>query len=41
MLAYEAPILFIEILNEDNKTKFRVTDEAQDFFEALADKKVN
>ena len=33
-------ILFIEILNEDNQTKFRVTDEAQDFFEGLSDKKV-
>lgn len=43
MIGYDEPILFIEITSVDNNTRqeFRVTEEAQDFFRNLSDKKVH
>ena len=42
MLGYDEPILFVEILaaESNNRQQFKVTEQAQDFFRALSDKKV-
>lgn len=42
MIGYDEPILFIEISSAENNARqqFRVTEEAQDFFRNLSDKKV-
>lgn len=42
MIGYDEPILFIEITTAENNSRqeFRITEEAQDFFRNLSDKKV-
>ena len=42
MLGYDEPILFVEIKSCENgkRQEFRITEEAQDFFRALENKKV-
>lgn len=42
MIGYDEPILFIEITSAENNSRqeFRITEEAQDFFRNLSDKKV-